>query len=143
MIAIGSDHGGFSLKKIIIDYFEKNNIAYKDFGTYTTESCDYHIYARAVAKSVAAGECEKGIIICGTGVGVSIVANKIKGIRAAVCSDTFTARSTREHNDSNILTMGERVVGQGLALDIVKTFLETDFSNEERHLRRIREIEEQ
>ncbi len=142
MIAIGSDHGGFSLKKIIIEYFEENHIPFKDFGTYTTESCDYPVYARAVANAVASGEYEKGIIICGTGIGVSIVANKVKGIRAAVCSDTFTARATREHNDANILTMGERVVGPGLAIDIVKTFLETDFSNGERHIRRIKQIEE-
>lgn len=142
MIGLGCDHGGLELKKVVMDYLDSKNIEYKDFGTYTSESCDYPVYGKAVAKAVASGECDKGIIICGTGIGISIAANKVKGIRAALCHDVFSARATREHNDANILAMGARVIGPGLALEIVKTFLETDFSNEERHIRRIKMIED-
>lgn len=142
MIGLGCDHGGLELKKVVMDYLDSKNIEYKDFGTYTSESCDYPIYGKAVAKAVAEGECDKGIIICGTGIGISIAANKIKGIRAALCHDVFSAKATREHNDSNILAMGARVIGPGLALEIVKAFLETDFSNDERHIRRIKMIED-
>ncbi len=142
MIALGCDHGGLELKKTVMAYLDSQNIDYKDFGTYTSESCDYPVYAKAVANAVANGECEKGILICGTGIGISIAANKVKGIRAALCSDVFSARLTREHNNANILAMGARVIGPGLALDIVKTFLETDFSNDERHIRRINMIED-
>ena len=142
MIGIGCDHGGFELKNEIIKYLEKNNIAYKDFGTYSDESADYPLYGKLVANAVANGECEKGILICGTGIGISITANKIKGIRAALCSDVFSAKATREHNNANILAMGGRVVGPGLALEIVDTFLNTEFSNEERHIRRINMIED-
>ena len=142
MIGLGCDHGGLELKKVVMDYLDSKNIEYKDFGTYTSESCDYPIYGKAVAKAVAEGECDKGIIICGTGIGISIAANKIKGIRAALCHDVFSAKATREHNDSNILAMGARVIGPGLALEIVKAFLETDFSNDERHIRRINQIED-
>ena len=142
MIAIGSDHGGFALKGDIIKFLEKSGYEYKDFGTYSDASCDYPEYAKKVAHAVADGECEKGIIICGTGIGVSITANKIKGIRAALVHDCFSAKATREHNDANIITMGARVVGPGLAEEIVKIFLETPFSNDERHIRRISQIED-
>ena len=142
MIAIGSDHGGFALKGEIIKHLEARGFACRDFGTYSEESCDYPVYAKAVAKAVAAGECEKGILICGTGIGVSITANKIRGIRAALCGDCFSAEATRAHNDANILTLGARVTGGGLALKIVDTFLDTPFSGDERHIRRISMIEE-
>lgn len=142
MIAIGSDHGGFALKAEIIEHLHKRGFEVKDFGTYSEESCDYPVYAKAVAKAVAAGECEKGILICGTGIGVSITANKFRGIRAALCGDCFSAEATRLHNDANILAMGARVTGPGLALKIVDTFLDTPFSGDERHIRRISMIEE-
>ena len=125
-----------------MDYLDSKNIEYKDFGTYTSESCDYPVYGKAVANAVAGGECDKGIIICGTGIGISIAANKVRGIRAALCHDVFSAKATREHNDANILAMGARVIGPGLALEVVKAFLETDFSNDERHIRRIKMIED-
>ena len=141
MIAIGSDHGGFALKKALMAHLDKRGLAYKDFGTYTEASCDYPVYAKAVAHAVADGECERGILICGTGIGVSITANKVPGIRAAVCGDCFSAEATREHNDANILCMGARVVGEGLALKIADAFLDTPFSNDERHIRRISQIE--
>ena len=143
MIAIASDHGGFELKQEIRKYLEENNIEYKDFGTNSTASCDYPAYAKEVAHAVANKEYEKGILICGTGIGISIAANKVKGIRAALCHDCFSAQATREHNDANILALGGRVVGPGLALKIVDTFLNTEFSNDERHMRRIRMIEEE
>ena len=142
MIGLGCDHGGLELKKVVMDYLDSKNIEYKDFGTYTSESCDYPVYGKAVANAVADGECDKGIIICGTGIGNSIAANKVRGIRAALCHDVFSAKATREHNDANILAMGARVIGPGLALEIVKAFLETDFSNDERHIRRIKMIED-
>lgn len=142
MIALGCDHGGLGLKKIVIDYLEQNGYEYKDYGTYTEESCDYPVYGKAVANAVVSGECKQGIIICGTGIGISIAANKIKGVRAALCGDVFSAKATREHNDANILAMGARVTGPGLALEIVKAFLETEFSNDERHIRRISMIED-
>lgn len=142
MIALGCDHGGFELKKVVMDYLDSQNIEYKDFGTYTSESCDYPIYGKAVANAVAGGQCDKGIIICGTGIGISITANKVKGIRAALCHDVFSAKATREHNNANILAMGARVIGPGLAIEIVKAFLETEFSNDERHIRRINMIED-
>lgn len=142
MIAIGCDHGGYYLKQDIIDFLKKNGYEYKDYGTYSDESCDYPVYAKKVAHAVADGECEKGILICGTGIGVCITANKVKGIRAALVHDCFSAKATREHNDANIITMGARVIGPGLATEIVRIFLETPFSNEERHIRRIKQIEE-
>jgi ribose 5-phosphate isomerase B len=142
MIALGSDHGGFELKEAVKKHLEARGLEYKDYGTYTKESCDYPIYGKAVAKAVASGECQTGIIICGTGIGISITANKVPGIRAALCSDCFSAQATREHNDANILAMGARVLGEGLALKIVDTFLDTPFSQDERHKRRIAMIEE-
>ena len=142
MIGIGSDHGGFALKEAIKKHLEERGLEYKDFGTYSSASCDYPVYGRAVAKAVAAGECELGILICGTGIGISITANKVPGVRAALCSDCFSAEATRQHNNANILALGARVVGEGLALKIVDTFLDTPFSNDERHIRRISMIEE-
>ena len=141
MIAIGSDHGGFALKQALMAHLDRRGLAYKDFGTYSEASCDYPVYAKAVANAVVSGACERGIIICGTGIGVSITANKIPGIRAALCGDCFSAEATRLHNDANVLCMGARVVGEGLALKIADTFLDTPFSNDERHIRRISMIE--
>ncbi len=142
MIAIGCDHGGYDLKVEVMEHLKERNIEYKDFGTYTRESCDYPVYAKKVAEAVLSRECELGILICGTGIGISIAANKIKGIRAALCHDCFSAEATKSHNDANILAMGARVVGPGLALKIVDTFLDTPFSKDERHIRRIKLIED-
>ncbi|MBQ8983379.1 MAG: ribose 5-phosphate isomerase B [Lachnospiraceae bacterium] len=141
MIAIGSDHGGYALKQEVMKYLEEQGIEYKDYGCYSEKSCDYPVYGKAVAEAVAGGECEKGILICGTGIGISIVANKVPGIRAALCHDCFSAQATREHNDANILAMGGRVIGAGHALKVVDTFLHTEFSGDERHIRRIQMIE--
>lgn len=141
MIAIGSDHGGYALKQEIMQWLDAKGYAYRDYGCYEEVSCDYPEYAKKVAHAVADGECEKGILICGTGIGISIAANKVHGIRAAVCTDCFMAQATREHNDANILAMGGRVVGSGLALKITETFLTTDFSGDARHVRRIEGIE--
>lgn len=142
MLGIGCDHGGYTLKLEIMEHLKKRGIEYKDFGCDSEAAVDYPVYARAVANAVVNGECDKGILICGTGIGISIAANKIKGIRAALCSDCFSAEATRLHNDANILAMGARVVGPGLALKIVDTFLDTPFSEEERHKNRISLIEE-
>lgn len=138
-IAVGSDHGGYNLKEEIKSWLEEKGHSLVDFGTYSRESCDYPGIAQAVARSVAAGEAERGIIICGTGIGVSIAANKVSGVRAALCHDTFSARASREHNDANILTMGERVIGPGLARDIVEIWLSTDFQGG-RHQRRVDQV---
>ncbi len=142
MIAIGCDHGGYALKQEVMAHLKERNLEFKDFGCYSEASCDYPVYGKAVAKAVASGECEKGILICGTGIGISITANKVKGIRAACVSDCFSAQATREHNDANIIAFGGRVVGAGLAIKIVDTFLDTPFSEGERHKRRIAMIEE-
>lgn len=142
MIALGSDHGGYGLKQEVIQYLKKQNLEYRDYGCDSEVSCDYPVYAKKVAEAIVSGECDKGILICGTGIGISIAANKVKGIRAALCHDTFSAQATREHNDANILAMGARVVGPGLALKIVDTFLHTEFSDDERHKNRIRQIED-
>lgn len=142
MIAIGCDHGGYELKQEIIAYLKEKNLEYKDYGCDSKESCDYPVYAKKVANAIVSGECEKGILICGTGIGISITANKIKGIRAALCHDTFSAQATREHNDANIVAMGARVIGPGLAIKVVDTFLNTEFSNDERHIRRIEQMED-
>lgn len=142
MIAIGCDHGGYELKKAIMKHLEERGLEYKDFGCDSQESVDYPVFARTTAQAVADGRCEKGILICGTGIGISIAANKVRGIRAALCTDCFMAEATRQHNDANILALGGRVVGEGLALKIVDTFLDTEFSNEERHIRRISMIED-
>lgn len=139
MIAIGSDHGGFELKNAIIKYFADED--FKDFGCYSDESCDYPDYARPVAEAIISGECDKGILVCGTGIGMSIAANRFKGIRASHCTDLFSAKVTREHNDSNILCLGARITDEKLALEMVKIWLETPFSDEDRHIRRIEKID--
>ena len=140
-IALGANHGGFELKEEIKKHLEEKGFEIKDFGTYSTDSCDYPDYALPVAEAVAKKEFDFGILICGTGTGIGIAANKVPGIRAALCSDTFSAHATRQHNDANILTMGERVVGPGLAVDIVKTFLSSSFQGD-RHIKRINKITE-
>ncbi|MBR1675060.1 MAG: ribose 5-phosphate isomerase B [Eubacterium sp.] len=141
-IAIASDHGGFALKQEVMEHLKARNVEYIDKGCYSAASCDYPVFAKEVTAAVTSGEAELGILICGTGIGMSIAANKVKGIRAALCHDVFSAQATREHNDANILCMGARVVGPGLALMIVDTFLDTPFSNDERHIRRISLIED-
>lgn len=138
-IALGCDHGGLNLKNEIVTFLKSEGVEVKDFGTYTEESCDYADIALPVAEAVANKESDFGILICGTGIGISIAANKVPGIRAALCSDTFSAHATREHNDANILAMGERVVGRGVALDIVKTFINAKFEGD-RHQVRINKI---
>ena len=141
MLALGCDHGGFELMQEVKAHLEKRGFEYKDFGCYSNDSVDYPEYGKKVAHAVADGECELGILICGTGIGISIAANKVKGIRAALCADCFSAQATREHNNANILALGARTTGPGLALKIVDTFLDTPFSNDERHIRRINMIE--
>lgn len=136
MIALGCDHGGFALKQEIMKHLDEKGLAYQDYGTDSAESCDYPIYGEAVGRAVASGECELGIIICGTGIGISMAANKVKGVRAALCGDCFSAEMTRKHNDANVLALGARVVGPGLALKIVDTFLENEFEGG-RHARRV------
>ena len=138
-IAIGCDHGGFALKQEVKGYLEKNGYEYQDFGTFTEESCDYPDIAIDVAEHVSSGEFDRGILICGTGIGIGIAANKVKGIRAALCHDTFSAHASREHNDANVLTMGQRVIGPGLALEIVDIWLKTEFEGG-RHERRVGKI---
>ena len=142
MIALGCDHGGYALMQEVKKHLEERGLEYNDFGCYSEESVDYPVYAKKAAKAVAKGDCDKGILICGTGIGISIAANKVKGIRAALCHDCFSAQATREHNNANMLAMGARVIGPGLALMIVDTFLDTPFSNDERHIRRINQIED-
>ena len=139
MIAIGSDHGGFALKQEIMKHLEERKLEYIDFGTYSSDSCDYPQYGAAVGRAVASGSCERGILICGTGIGISISANKIHGVRAALCGDCFSAEMTRRHNDANIVALGARVVGPGLALKIVDTFLDTEFEGG-RHARRVEQM---
>ena len=141
-VALGCDHGGFELKQEVIKYLKENNIEFEDYGCYNTDSVDYPVYAKLVANAVVEKKADRGILICGTGIGISIAANKVKGIRAALCHDCFSAEATRLHNDANILAMGGRVVGPGLAVKIVDTFLNTEFSNDERHIRRISMTEE-
>lgn len=140
-IALGSDHGGFTLKNQIIKHLESKSIDIKDFGTHSEDSCDYSDYALKVAQQVVLENFDLGILICGTGIGIGIAANKVPGIRAALCSDTFSAHSTREHNNANILTLGARVIGIGLALDIVDAFINAKFQGE-RHQKRIDKITE-
>jgi ribose 5-phosphate isomerase B len=142
MLALGCDHGGYELMQEVKKHLDAQNIAYKDFGCYSTESVNYPDYAHKVGEAIQAGECEQGILICGTGIGISIAANKMKGIRAALCSDCYSAQMTREHNNANVLAMGGRVLGTGLALKIVDTFLATPFSEEDRHKARIAMLED-
>ena len=139
IIALGSDHAGLPLKKEIMELLDSMNIAYKDFGTYTGDSCDYAKFGQQAANAVISGECEKGILCCGTGIGISLAANKVKGIRCVVCSDCFSAKMSREHNDANMLALGARVVGGELARMIVKIWLETEFAGG-RHQRRVDQI---
>ena len=143
MIAIGSDHGGFDLKEVVTAHLKEQGIPYKDFGCYDKKSCDYPVYGKAVAEAVAKGEWEKGIVICTTGIGISITANKVKGVRCALCADTLTAQMTRLHNDANVLALGGGIVGPNLGISIVDTFLNTAFSEEEKHCRRVGLIEQQ
>lgn len=137
MIGIGSDHGGYDLKMAVIGYLEEQGIEYKDYGCMDKNSCDYPIYGKAVAEAVADGTCEKGIVICTTGIGISMVANKIPGIRCALCSDTISAKLTRLHNNANVLAMGGGIIGNNLAISIVDAFIHTEFSEEEKHKRRV------
>lgn len=142
MIAIGCDHGGFDLKQIIISHLKERGLEVRDFGCMDKNSCDYPIYGRAVAQAVAEGECERGIVICTTGIGISMVANKVKGARCALCTNGLMAKMTRLHNDANVLSLGANMVGPGLAEEIVDIFLDTEFSGEEKHCRRIAMLDE-
>ena len=142
MIAIGSDHGGYDLKMQVIEHLKERGLECKDFGCYDKSSCDYPEFGRAAAEAVASGECEKGIVVCTTGIGISMVANKVKGIRCALCTDPYLAMMTRLHNDANMLALGGGFVGKNLAMEIVDTFLDTEFSQGENHIRRIAKIEE-
>ena len=139
MIAIGSDHAGFPLKEEIKKFLDEKNIAYTDVGAYSAESCDYAVSAQKACDKVVSGECEKAILVCGTGIGISMAANKVKGIRAAACSDYFGAKYTRLHNDANCLCLGARIIGAGEAIELVDVFLSTEFEGG-RHQRRIDQI---
>ena len=143
MIALGCDSAGFPLMKVVKEYLKNKGLEYKDFGVYEEGPSDYPVYAAEVARSILNGESEKGILICGSGIGISIAANRFEGIRCALCHDVFSAKSTRDHNNSNIIAMGGWVVGRGLAIEILDTWLNTPFSNDERHVRRINLIDEQ
>ena len=139
-LAIACDHGALALKNKLVSHLTEKGYEMVDFGTHTLDSCDYPDYAAPAAKAVAAGECEKGIVLCTTGIGVSITANKVDGIRCALLSDVMSARMTREHNDTHMMAMGAGVVGEMLALEIVDTWLGTEFSHNERHQRRINKV---
>lgn len=141
MIALGSDHGGFDLKNKVIEHLKERGIPYKDFGCFDKQSCDYPDFGRAAATAVATGECDRGIVVCTTGIGISIAANKVSGIRCAFCTDPFLAKMTRLHNNANMLALGGGVTGTNLALEIVDTFLDTPFSEGENHIRRVGKIE--
>lgn len=141
-IVLGADHGGFELKRELVEGLREGGYAVTDIGTNSAESCDYADFAHAVARGIIEGRFDKGILICGTGVGMSMSANRHPGIRAVNCSDVFTARYSRQHNDANVLCIGGRVVGFGLGWEIVKTFLTTQFSGDKRHVRRIAKIED-
>ena len=141
MLGIGSDHGGFALKQAVMRHLRDRGIEYKDFGTYNEDSCDYPDFGRAVALAVAGGECDRGIIICGTGIGISITANKVPGIRATLCGDCFSAEATRSHNDANILALPGRFITNDLAWEMVQAFLSTGFEGG-RHTRRVEKIEQ-
>lgn len=141
MIAIGSDHGGFDMKEIIKKHLESRGFDVKDMGTYDKSSCDYPVFGKAVAEEVAKGNAEKGIVVCTTGIGISISANKVPGIRCALCSEPLSAKMTRLHNDANVLAIGGAMIGENLAKEIVDVFIDTEFSGEERHQRRIDLIE--
>ncbi len=140
-IAIGSDHGGFDMKELVKAHLEAKGVEVVDKGCYDKSSCDYPVFGRAVAEAVAAGETDMGIVICTTGIGISMTANKVKGVRCALCSEPLSARMTRLHNDANVLAMGAAMIGANMAYEIVDTFIGTDFSGEDRHQRRIDLIE--
>lgn len=140
MIAIGSDHAGYKLKGQIVEFLQNKGLEVKDFGTYGPESVDYPDFGQAVAKAVSSGECEKGIVICGSGIGISIAANKVPGVRAALCTDSLMAKLSRLHNNANVLALGERIIGPDLAMDIVEAWIATDFSGDNRHSCRIQKI---
>lgn len=140
MIAVGSDHAGYALKQTVMAHLKERGEEFKDYGTYSEASCDYPDFAEAVSQAIIKGEADKGILICGTGIGISIAANRHREIRAALCGDCFSAEATRQHNDANVLAMGARVVADGLALKIVDTFLDTPFSNGTNHVRRISKL---
>ena len=142
MIVLGSDHGGYEYKNKIIEHLAERGIETTDFGCYSSESCDYPDFARPLAEAVAKGEFDCGILVCGTGIGMSITANKVSGIRASVCTNEFMTKATREHNDANILCLGARVIDLDTALTLVDLFIDTPFSNDERHIRRISKIED-
>lgn len=142
MIALGCDHGGFDLKQVVMEYLKEKGVEYRDFGCYDKTSCDYPDFGRTAARAVAEGECDRGIIICTTGIGISMVANRIKGVRAALCTDPYLAKMTRLHNDANILALGGGILGKDMALEIVEVFLNTEFSQGANHMRRIGKIEE-
>jgi ribose 5-phosphate isomerase B len=139
-IAIGSDHAGLNLKREIIGLLEEMSVEVEDFGCATTQAVDYPDVAYLVAVAIARGAFDRGILICGTGIGMSMTANKVKGVRAALCHDTFSAHSSLEHNNANVLCMGERVIGVGAAMDVVRTWVEARFGGEERHVRRVEKI---
>lgn len=138
-IAVAFDHGGYLYKKTLIDFLKENGHEVVDFGTDSTESCDYPDFGGPASQAVANGECDRGILICGTGIGMSMVANKVKGVRCALVHDCFTAKATREHNDSNVLAVGQRVIGEGLMLEIVNIWLNTNFTAG-RHQKRIDKV---
>lgn len=141
MIALGSDHGGYDLKMQIIEHLKERNLEVRDFGCFDKKSCDYPEFGKAAAEAVAAGVCEKGIVVCTTGIGISIAANKVRGVRCALCTDPYLAKMTRLHNDANMLALGGGIVGKNLAMEIVDAFLDTEFSRGENHIRRISKIE--
>lgn len=142
MIALGSDHGGYDLKIKVKEHLEELGYECKDYGCYDKSSCDYPDFGRAAAEAVARGECDRGIVVCTTGIGISMVANKVKGIRCALCTDAYLAKMTRLHNDANMLALGGGFLGDNLAMEIVDTFLNTEFSNGENHIRRIGKIDQ-
>lgn len=139
-VAIGCDHGALELKKKLIAHLDEKGFSVQDFGTYTPDSCDYPDFCAAAAKAVARGDCDRGIVLCTTGIGASISANKIKGVRCALLSDLMSARLTRQHNDSNVMALGAAVVGEGLAKEIVDEWLTTEFSGDQRHIRRVQKV---
>lgn len=141
MIALGSDHGGYDLKMQVMEHLKERGLEVKDFGCFDKSSCDYPDFGKAAAEAVADGTCDRGIVVCTTGIGISIAANKVKGVRCAFCTDPYLAKMTRLHNDANMLALGGGITGKSLALEIVDTFLDTEFSQGENHIRRISKIE--
>ena len=141
MIALGSDHGGYDLKLQVMEHLKERGLEVKDFGCFDKSSCDYPDFGRAAAEAVADGTCDRGIVVCTTGIGISIAAKKVKGVRCALCTDPYLAKMTRLHNDANMLALGGGITGKNLALEIVDTFLDTEFSQGENHIRRISKIE--